>query len=64
MVFIFHSKGELLGIQSRRELKENSIPTLFDNAPLSKKINGPCRQIIKDELLHAPEKIEENPPNV
>ena len=37
MVPISHFKGELLGIKSRRELKENAIPTLLDHVPLPKK---------------------------
>ena len=37
MVFIFHFKGELLRIKSRRELKENAVPNLFDHVPLPKK---------------------------
>ena len=72
MVLIFHFKGELLGIKSRRELKENTIPTLFDHAPLPKKRktsierlqNQTNRQIIEDALFQAPEEIEENPPSV
>ena len=72
MVPIFHFKGELLGIKSQRELKENAIPTLFDHVPLSKKRrtsiaqlqNQTNRQIIEDALFQAPEEIEENPPSV
>ena len=72
MVPIFHFKGDLLGIKSRRELKENAIPTLFDHVPLSKKRrmsiaqlqNQTNRQIIEDALFQAPEEIEENPPSV
>ena len=37
MVFIFHFKGDLLGIKSRRESKENATLTLFDQASLPKK---------------------------
>ena len=69
---IFHFKGELLGIKSRRELNENIIPTLFDHAPLPKKWrtsierlqNQTNKQIIEDALFQAPEEIEENPPSV
>ena len=72
MVPIFHFKGKLLGIKSRRELKENAIPTLFDHVPLPKKRrtsierlqNQTNRQIIEDALFQAPEEIEENPPSV
>ena len=71
MVLIFHFKGELTGIKSRRELKENAIPTSFDHAPLSKKSrtsikrlqNQANRQIIEDALFHALEEIEENRPS-
>ena len=35
---IFDFKGELLAIKSRREIKENAIPTLFDDALLPKSI--------------------------
>ena len=35
---IFDFKGELLAIKSRRETKENAIPTLFDHALLPKSI--------------------------
>ena len=71
MVLIFHFKGELIGIKSRSELKENAIPTSFDHAPLSKKSktsikrlqNQTNRQIMEDALFHAPEEIEENPPS-
>ena len=71
MVLIFHFKGELIGIKSRRELKENAIPTSFDHAPLSKKSktsikrlqNQTNRQIMEDALFHGPEDIEENPPS-
>ena len=48
MVFIFHFKDDLLGTKSRRELKENSIPTLSDNAPLPKTIKRAYRQIIEE----------------
>ena len=72
MVLIFHFKGGLLGIKSRRELKENAISTLFDHAPLPKKRrssteqlqNQTNRQIIEDALFQNPEEIEENPPSV
>ena len=37
MVLIFNFEGQLLEIKSRRELKENAIPILFDHAPLPKK---------------------------
>ena len=70
MDVIFHFKGELLWIKSRRELKENAISTLFDHAPLPKKRrtsferqqNQTNRQI--DSLFQAPEEIGENPPSV
>ena len=60
--------GELLGSKSRRELKENAIPTLFDRGTLPEKRrtsterlqNQRNRQIIEDALLQAPEEIEEN----
>ena len=67
--FLF--KGELLEIKSRRELKENAIPTLFDHAPLPNECrtsterlqNQTNRQIIED-TFQAAEEIEENPPSV
>ena len=72
MVLIFHFKGELLEIKSRRELKKNAIPTLFDHAPLPNKCrtsterlqNQTNRQIIEDTLFQAAGEIEENPPRV
>ena len=58
MVLIFHFRGELLGIKSRRELKENAIVTLFCHASLPPK-NQTTRQIIEDAVFQAPEEIEE-----
>ena len=63
MVLIFNFEGQLLEIKSRRELKENAIPILFDHAPLPKKSrmsidwlqNQINRQIIEDVLFQAPE---------
>ena len=68
----FHFNGKLLGIKSRRELKDNAIPTLFDHAPLPKQRRTSIgrlqiqtnRQIIEDALLQPTEKIEENPPSL
>ena len=59
--------GELLGIKSRRELKENAIPTLFDRGTLPEKRRTSTERLqnqrnrqIEDALLQAPEEIEEN----
>ena len=72
MVLIFHFKGDLLGIKSWRELKENAILTLFDHAPwpwkhrtsIERLQNQANKQIIEDALFQAPEEIEENLPSV
>ena len=70
--FFFHFKAELLGMKTRRELKKNAIPTLFDHGPLPKRQrtsierlqNQTNRYVIEDVLFQVPEEIKENPPSV
>ena len=56
-------QGELLGIKSRRKIKDDAVPTLFSHAPLPKKRRTSIertqaqskKQIIEDALALVPE---------